>query len=106
MISHQTRLTNTCRTAVRGLELLSLSTPPFICHLTLSCDGMNTPLFNHVCVTVCLSTPLLKCPFEKGLCPVPWGGWFQNDLSITPSLCVAAGDVQHASERMRGVPEP
>ena len=84
MISHQTRLTNTCRTAVRGLELLSLSTPPFICHLTLSCDGMNTPLFNHVCVTVCLSTPLLKCPFEKGLCPVPWGGWFQNDLSISP----------------------
>ena len=46
MISHQTRLTNTCRTAVRGLELLSLSTPPFICHLTLSCDGMNTPLLN------------------------------------------------------------
>ena len=57
--------------------------PPFICHLTLSCDEMNTPLFNHVCVTVCLSTPLLKCPFEKGLCSVPWGGWFQNDLSIT-----------------------
>ena len=67
-----------------GARAPELEYPPFICHLTLSCDGMNTPLFNHVCVTVCLSTPLLKCPFEKGLCPVPWGGWFQNDLSITP----------------------
>ena len=58
-------------------------TPLHLSFNALSCDGMSTPLFNHVCVTVCLSTPLLKCPFEKGLCPVPWGGWFQNDLSIT-----------------------